>query len=106
MEERLLECFGAKKPFTVPEGYFDKLPSKVMSRIAERERRHRKLIAWRWAAAAVLIGCVWAGGFLFERNSIPQIAETEEIEYIEEALDYSMIDNMSIADYLLTEAEK
>ena len=32
------------------------------------------------------------------------MAEAENIQYIEDALDYSMIDNMSIASYL-TEAE-
>ena len=34
-----------------------------------------------------------------------QLAEAEDIQYIEDALDYSMIDNMSIASYLITEAE-
>ena len=102
LEAKLLERFGTERPFAVPEGYFEALPGKVMSRIAQRKRRR---LVWRWAAAAVLVGCVLTGGIFFERSYQAQIAEAEEIQYIEDALDYSMIDNMSIASYLLTEAE-
>ncbi|MBP5393311.1 MAG: hypothetical protein J6Y59_05805 [Bacteroidaceae bacterium] len=101
LEAKLLERFGNKTPFTVPVGYFDGLTGKVMSRIAQRKRRRQ---IWRWAAAAVLAGCVATGGLLFERQYNQRLAETEDIQYIEDALDYSMIDNMSIASYL-TEAE-
>lgn len=103
LEAKLLERFGAEKPFTVPEGYFDNLPGRVKSRIAQRKRRH---LIWRWTAAAILVGCVAAGGILFENQyKKQQLAEAEDIQYIEDALDYSMIDNMSIASYLITEAE-
>ena len=102
LEAKLLSRFGTENHFTVPEGYFDALSGKVMSRIAERKRR-RSLIQ-RWAAAAALVGCLWAGGMLLENQYNKQTAEAEEIQYIEDALDYSMIDNMSIASYL-TEAE-
>jgi len=101
LEAKLLERFGQKTPFTVPEGYFENLTGRVMSRVAQRKRRH---LVWRWAAAAVLAGCVAVGGMFFETRYKAQIAETEERQYIEDALDYSMIDNMSIASYL-TEAE-
>lgn len=100
-EARLLSRFGAQRPFAVPEGYFDSLTGKVMGRIAQRKRRR---MLWRWAVAAVLAGCAAAGGLLLERQHNTQIAETEDIQYIEDALDYSMIDNMSIASYL-TEVE-
>ena len=101
LEEKLLSRFGAERHFTVPDGYFEALPSKVMSRVKQRKRRR---MVWRWAAAAVLVGCVAAGGLFIESQHNAQIAEAEEIQYIEDALDYSMIDNMSIASYL-TEAE-
>lgn len=101
LEAKLLERFGAETHFTVPEGYFDGLTSRVMSRIAQR-KRHRMI--WRWAAAAVLAGCVATGGILFEKQNSIQTAEAEDAQYIEDALDYSMIDNICIASYL-TEAE-
>ena len=102
LEAKLLEHFGTEQHFTVPEGYFDSLPDRVMSRIAQR--RQRRQMVWRWAAAAVLAACVAGGGLLFENRYKAQVAEAEDIQYIEDALDYSMIDNMSIASYL-TEAE-
>ena len=102
LEAKLLSRFGAETPFAVPEGYFEGLPERVMSRIAERKRR--RSIVWRWAAAAALVGCVAAGGMLFENRYNKHVAEAEDIQYIEDALEYSMIDNMSIASYL-TEAE-
>ena len=101
LEARLLSRFDRENHFTVPEGYFEKLGGSVMDRIARRKRRK---MLWRWAAAAVLAGCVAGGGILFESKMNNQIAETEDTQYIEDALDYSMIDNMSIASYL-TEAE-
>ena len=101
LEAKLFSRFGAERPFTVPEGYFETLTDKVTSRIAKRKRQR---LIYRWAAAAVLAGCVATGGLLFEKSYQQQIAETEDIQYIEDALDYSMIDNMSIASYL-TEAD-
>lgn len=101
LEAKLLSRFGAERVFTVPEGYFEALPGKVMSRVKQRKRRR---LIWRWAAAAVLVAGVVAGGLFFESQHKEQLAEAEDIQYIEDALDYSMIDNMSIALYL-TEAE-
>ena len=101
LEAKLVERFGTESHFTVPEGYFNGLTDKVMSRVAQRKRRR---LVWRWAAAAVLAGSVIMGGLLLERHNATQTAKAENIQYIEDALDYSMIDNMSIA-YYLTEAE-
>lgn len=101
LEAKLLSRFGTERPFSVPEGYFEGLTGRVMSRIEQRKRRR---LVWRWAAAAVLVGCVVTGGMLFEYKQQAELQTAENIQYIEDALDYSMIDNMSIASYL-TEAE-
>ena len=101
LEARLLSRFGTERPFSVPEAYFEDLTGRVMSRIEQRKRRR---LVWRWAAAAVLVGCVVTGGMLFENKKQADLQTAESIQYIEDALDYSMIDNMSIALYL-TEAE-
>lgn len=101
LEAKLISRFGTERPFSVPEGYFEGLTERVMSRIQQRRRRR---LVWRWAAAAVLIGCVATGGMLFEYKQQADLQTAENIQYIEDALDYSMIDNMSIASYL-TEAE-
>lgn len=103
LEAKLLSRFGTKNHFAVPEGYFDKLPGRVVERIARRKQR--RSLVWRWAAACVLAVGLWAGGMLCMNWQQSRTVQTEEeIQYIEDALDYSMIDNMSIASYL-TEAE-
>lgn len=101
LEKQLLSQFGAKSCYTVPEGYFDNLTERVMSNIPKSKRRQTP---WRWVAAAILAGCVATGGLLLESHHNSQTADLENIQYIEDALDYSMIDNMSIASYL-TEVE-
>jgi len=100
-EAMLRRRFGAEMHFAVPEGYFDALPGKVMSRI---DRRNRRRMLFRWAVAAVLAGCVFAGGMFTWKEEQVKLADKADVQYIEDALDYSMIDNMSIASYL-TEAE-
>ena len=58
LEEKLLSRFGTERPFTVPDGYFESLTDRVMSRIAQRKRRR---LVWRWAAAAMPRSAAAAG---------------------------------------------
>jgi len=110
LEDKLFARFGNERAFTVPDGYFDNLTGKVMSRVMQQEslnrgkKRKSRRTAWRWSIAALLAGCVAVGGLILEKQSTLQTAEAEDTQYIEDALDYTMIDNMSIASYL-TEAE-
>ena len=112
LEAKLLSRFGTERPFSVPEGYFEGLTERVMAGIAQNSAKERRFFLsprlWkRWgrlAAAAALVGCIATGGLLLENRYNMQTAEAEDIQYIEDALDYSMIDNMSIASYL-TEAD-
>lgn len=102
-EEKLLnERFGNENPFRVPEHYFDEFPQRVMKRIAHQNRR-RKMI--RWGIAAMMTGIVFSSAFVL--NNFRQqdtTLEADNTQYVEDALDYSMINNMEIATYL-TEAE-
>lgn len=125
LEAKLIAHFGTERPFTVPEGYFESLTDRVISKalsnssykgrieedrpIEEKVRKEAFHLGrgWRWAVAAVLVSCVAMGGLLFENSQQAtgnNLQTAEDIQYIEDALDYSMIDNMSIASYL-TEAE-
>lgn len=103
LEARLRQTIGSERPYTVPDGYFEALPQRVMERIRQQERIRRRRRMWRWAAAAVMTGVIAAGGLLLDGSSSADSYEAEN-EYIEDALDYSMINNMDIAMYL-TEAE-
>lgn len=101
-EKTLLERCGNRNVFRTPEHYFDELPQRVMNRIPRQKKRHR---AWRWAIAAIMTGAVAGTGLLMmEQSKQAAYAYETESQYIEEVLDYSMIDNSEIATYL-TEAE-
>ena len=101
-EKLIMDRFGNENPFRVPKDYFNEFPQRIMKRI-ERQRRRRRII--RWSIAAMMTGCILGATFVFN-NFKQQILplEADNSQYIEDALDYSMINNMEIATYL-TEAE-
>lgn len=102
-EVTLRQLTRAANPYRAPQGYFDALPGRVMQKVKARQRRR---MAMRWAVAAVLAGCVATAGLtLLDRGTRDgQHSELAHTQYIDDALDYSMIDNAEIA-YYLTEAE-
>ena len=105
LEKRLKEQVGKENPFRVPEGYFSTLPDSVCVRIARKQRERRM---WRWAAAAVMAGCVAITSLLLVRQSgnIQLAAEAGgyNADEVEMLLDYNMVSNLEIVDYI-TEAE-
>lgn len=101
-EKLIMEKIGAENPFRVPNNYFNEFPQRIMKRI-ERQRRRRRII--RWSIAAMLAGCVLSTSFLMKDFTQQDMSiEADNTQYIDDALDYSMINNMEIATYL-TEAE-
>lgn len=102
-EIMLRQLTNAANPYCAPEGYFNEFPGKVMQQVKARQRRK---LATRWTVAAVMAGCVATAGFTLlgmgMRNE--RQAELAHDKYIDDALDYSMIDNAEIA-YYLTEAK-
>ena len=105
LEKRLKEQVGKENPFRVPEGYFSTLPDRVCVRIARKQRERRM---WRWAAAAVMAGCVATASLLLVRQSenIQLAAEAGgyNADEVEMLLVYNMVSNLEIVDYI-TEAE-
>ena len=73
-------------------------------RKAKGQQRRRLVI--RWAVAAIMTGCVITAGFAMLGHSSRESKRTDVAyaQYINDALDYTMIDNSEIA-YYLTEAE-
>lgn len=110
---------GTNNPFRTPEGYFENFTDSLMARLPEREAdvrsmKHRptsihRHMAWFAAAAAVLGIMVCGGLYLTHQNTMEHetayVLNTGETTdaYIEEALDYAMVSNHEIAQYL-TEA--
>lgn len=108
----------AESPFKVPEGYFDTLCDSIMNNLSTTETKSKPRILvlrkrfWQHAAAT-LIAVSTIGMALYESvKNDEQITSdksyfTEEIiqsyeddNYVNDALDYAMIGNDEIAEYL------
>jgi len=94
-EKVLFDRVGQKNPFQVPAGYFEALPQQVMGRITKRRQRNRM---WKWAAAAIMAGCICTAGFLMMNDT--SMSGSTEAAYMEDELDYSMLNNLDIQEYL------
>ena len=89
-----LEDLERNVPFEVPDGYFDKLPSIVMSRLPATPER-QPLVSWSWqrslglaGALSLIIALVWftypqqQGSLGNERLS--QVSDDAILEYLAE----------------------
>ncbi len=89
-----LEDLERNVPFEVPDGYFDKLPSIVMSRLPATPEP-QPLVSWSWqrslglaAALSLIVALVWfsypqqQGPLGSERLS--QVSDDAILEYLEE----------------------
>ena len=113
-EDKILKKIGTENPFRVPEGYFENLTSEVMNRLPEKE----KLIAvqteptmWQKVRPWLYMTAMFIGAALIIRvassDRTPAATdrmaadETEtEMEYINMAVDNSMLDDYSLYVYL------
>lgn len=114
-----------RNPFTVPDGYFENLTARVMANIPvveaeekvgennakivsmEPRKSSRTWMGWSIAAAACI---AVAALFITIPNKtndvgVKQMAQTEtsnsyDSEYQEEMLEYAMVDNTDIYNYL------
>jgi len=104
---------GAPNPFRVPDGYFENFTSRVMKALpAQEAKTERKTLflshLWRYAAAIVIV-LAFGLAFLYSEKKGETVAESAQQEYYQEeyindALDYAMVDNQEIEMYL-TEAQ-
>ena len=109
----------ARRPFTVPEGYFDNLTQNIMAALPEQESVYStKITVTPWmrirpylyaaAAFAGIFFCIKAAVGINSRNSSAQLAITEETtiysdEYIDSFLETAMIDDYTLY-YTLVDA--
>ena len=118
-EEYISNQLGKRNPFTTPEGYFEQLTERVMSRLPEdvapaaeeipitrRQGTLRRLRPWLYAAC--LCGVIAGGALYVNRSSAPAqpqqevaIATNSEADtYVDDAANYAMVDNQDIYVYL------
>ncbi len=126
-EDILRKKVGKKNPFQVPEGYFDSFTEQLMNRLPEsaaapatpvRKPLLRRIGFHSLCAAASVCALAVLGTTLYLQSadtngqttssSIELTADNADFvyfseEYIDDALDYAMVDNQEIA-YYLTEA--
>ena len=88
-----------KAPLSVPEGYFDSLPERVMQRIAAGDKQPARRVPLRkwWMAAAA--ACAVAVLALAVRLSFSPVAETTAYEDDSEYIELMDIDERSLAEY-------
>ena len=114
-EMYIQEKVGKRNPFRVPEGYFDNLTAQVMQNLPEQPKRRTKSVFMRpvfYAAASVcallVAGAAWMWQAKCETSTDTVQAQAvvqpqqQEVsgEYMEEAVDYMMLDNHEIYAYL------
>lgn len=129
-KEQMLKELGLSNanPFKTPEGYFDTLSDRIMTRIDEEEtktaeekaetvqvaevvsmkQKKTSVVSYaiRWAvAAAACLALVFVGVDYFgeENKSIAQnqtVAEEYDDEYAEDMISYSMMDESDVYCYL------
>jgi hypothetical protein len=108
----------ARRPFTVPEGYFENLTQNIMASLPEQESLYStKIIVTPWmrirpylyaaAAFAGIFFCIKAAVGISTRNNA-EMAQTEETtiysdEYIDSFLETAMIDDYTLY-YTLVDA--
>ncbi|MCD8317549.1 MAG: hypothetical protein LUC45_01250 [Paraprevotella sp.] len=117
-EKFIRKKYGHSNPFKVPEGYFEHFTADLMSKLPEYSpstapsaptiRLHRRRIIG-YAAAAALCGCMILGAshHYFTHRTIDKAAmsanseapNTEDV-YMNDVLDYAMVSNEEIAQYL------
>lgn len=109
-----------RRPFTVPEGYFENLTQDIMAALPEQESLYSTRITvtpwmrirpYLYAAAAFagIFFCIKAAVGISSRNNAAQVAQTEETtiysdEYIDSFLETAMIDDCTLY-YTLVDAD-
>jgi len=108
-----------RRPFTVPEGYFENLTQNIMASLPEQESVYStKITVTPWmrirpylyaaAAFAGIFFCIKAAVGINARNNNVEVAQIEETtiysdEYIDSFLETAMIDDCTLY-YTLVDA--
>ena len=108
-----------RRPFTVPEGYFENLTQDIMAALPEQESLYStRIIVTPWmrirtylyaaAAFAGIFFCIKAAVGITSSNNMSEISEAQETtiysdEYIDSFLETAMIDDWTLY-YTLVDA--
>lgn len=115
-EDNLQKRIGKENPFRVPEGYFESFTSKVMNNLPEKEKVEApcKPTAWEKVRPLLYMAAMFVGAMLIIRVASSHYTPgtdaadeeiDQEVEYIDMAMENSMMDDYSLYVYLTTDAE-
>lgn len=112
-EDKILNKIGTENPFRVPEGYFESFTSEVMNRLPEKEKpaiTQREPTRWERVRPWLYMAAMFIGAAMIIRVASSDrtpaadrmaVDDTEnEIEYINMAVENSMLDDYSLYVYL------
>lgn len=112
-EDKLQKKIGSENSFRVPDGYFESLTSEVMSRLPEKEKNNillkeptkwEKIRPWLYMTAMFIGAALIIRIASFEGTSVTNHVATDETEaeaeYINMAVENSMMDDYSLYVYL------
>ncbi len=121
-EDKLRKELGMENPFRVPEDYFEGFTSQLMSRLPEKEKSDvfRTPTTWEKIRPWVYMAAMFVGAALIirvassrvdvpvhEQSVLADDTDMEtEMEYIDVAIDNSMLDDYSLYVYLTDEDSK
>ncbi len=123
-EDKIRKELGTENPFRVPEGYFEGFTSDLMSRLPEKEKAgvYRVPTMWEKVRPWVYMAAMFVGAALIIRvassrvevpagEQTPVVAEEvmdaeTEMEYIDVAIDNSMLDDYSLYVYLADDGDE
>ena len=107
-EDNILNKCGNRRPFSVPEGYFDNLTEKIMSSLPSEDTKKSTPITTPWtyfrramfAAAAItgILFCFRLSDKISSNESGSTTAQTENVVYSDEYID-SFLEETMIDDY-------
>lgn len=112
-EDKILKKVGTENPFKVPEGYFEGFTSEMMSRLPEKEHiveLRKEPTTWEKVRPWLYMAAMFVGAALIIRvASVNHAPDTDmmaseedemEMEYINMAVENSMMDDYSLYVYL------
>lgn len=115
-EDEIQRKCGSGNPFTVPEGYFDHLTQEVMGKLPEKKKsdiQEKKITIWDKVRPWLYMAAMFTGILLSIRLMINNSSEKDAFassveieselpsdEYIQAIMDYSMMDDYTLYQYL------
>ena len=116
-EDNLKNKLGTENPFRVPDGYFENFASELMERLPDKEKVEisRQPMTWEKVRPLLYMAAMFVGAMLLIRVAASHYTPAEnpaldedwdvETEYIDMAMESSMLDDYSLYVYLSEDEE-